>query len=209
MLLNLPPLQAEARLKQDIQAAKTVAMAVVTYFICYLPAVIYAILRPDTVHSWFSFFVSFCTFFSSSSNPIIYVFRNRKYGAAIRQLVKDPCGRSPFQERPVITGKEAKQPKIKTSSRDEVGEPGASITHEANPEREANNQRRAENSVSQSCMQVKNAWQENDPEKAGPDWLEANEKGQGQYLTSPGLESEETNQDMNVTEKKFSGHCED
>ena len=29
MLLNLPPLQAEARLKQDIQAAKTVAMAVV------------------------------------------------------------------------------------------------------------------------------------------------------------------------------------
>ena len=88
--------------------------------------------------------------------------------------MKDPCGRSQFQERPVITGKEAKQPKIKTSSRDEVGEPGASITHEANPEREANNQRRA---LSQSCMQVKKAWQENDFDKAGPDWLEANEKG--------------------------------
>ena len=37
--------QAEARLKQDIQAAKTVAMAVVTYFICYGPAILYAVLR--------------------------------------------------------------------------------------------------------------------------------------------------------------------
>ena len=203
MLLNLPPLQAEARLKQDIQAAKTVAMAVVTYFICYLPAVIYAILRPDTVHSWFSFFVSFCTFFSSASNPIIYVFRNRKYGAAIRQLVKDPCGRSPFQERPVMTGKEAKQPQKKLLS--EVGKPGASKTQEANPEREVNNQRRVGSQVPQSCNTVKIAWQENDPEKTGPDWLEAKEERRGQHSTSPGLEREETR----LTEKKVPGHCEE
>ena len=206
MLLNLPPLQAEARLKLDIKAAKTVAMAVVTYFICYLPAVFYAILWPDSVHSWFPFFAVFCTFFSSASNPIIYVFRNRIYRAAIRQLVKDPCRRSLFQVRPVITKKEAKKPQIKMSSRDEVGEPGASITHEAHPEREANNQRRA---LSQSCIRVKKAWQENDPQKTGPDWLEANEKGKGQHLTSPGLGREETNQDMNVTEKNVPGRCED
>ena len=52
-------------------------------------------------------------------------------------------------------------------------------------------------------MQVKKAWQENDPEKTGPDWLEANEKGKRQHLTSLGLEREETNQNMNLTEKKF------
>ena len=203
MLLNLPPLQAEARVKQDIQAAKTVAMAVVTYFICYLPAVIYAILRPDSVHSWFPFFAVFCTFFSSASNPIIYVFRNRKYRAAITQLVKDPFGRIPFQERPVITGKEAKQPQKKLLS--EVGEPGASKTQEEHPEREVNNQRRVGSQVPRSCNTVKIAWQENDPEKTGPDWLKAKEKRRGQHSTSPGLEREETR----LTEKKVPGHCEE
>jgi len=39
MLLHLPPLQAEARLQQDIKATKTVAMAVLTYFICYVPTI--------------------------------------------------------------------------------------------------------------------------------------------------------------------------
>lgn len=204
MLLNLPPLQAEARLKQDIQVAKALAMAVVTYFICYVPAIIYAVLRRrDTIHHWLGVFAAFCTFFSSVSNPIIYMFRNRKYGAAIRQLVKDPCGRSPCQERPAITGKEAKQPQKK--SRVEAEEPRASKTHEAHPEREANNQRRAGSKVSQSCMRVKIAWRENDPEKTGPDWLEPKEKRKVQHSTWPGLKREETG----LTEKKVSGHCEE
>ena len=199
MLLNLPPLQAEARLKQDIQAAKTVAMAVVTYFICYVPAIIYAVLRrSDTIHEWFGIFAALCTFFSSASNPIIYVFRNRKYGAAIRQLVKDPCGRSPFQERPVITGKEEKQPQKK--SRIEPEEARASKAHEEHPhpKREANNQRRAGSQVPRSYNTVKIAWQVNDLEnfkKTGPDLLDDKEKRRGQHSTSPGLEREGTNQD--------------
>ena len=56
---------------------------------------------------------------------------------------------------------------------------------------------------------VKIAWQENDSEKAGPDWLEAKEKGKGQHLTSSDLEREETIPDMTVTEKNVSGHCEE
>ena len=67
--------------------------------------------------------------------------------------MKDPCGRSPFQERPDITGKEAKQPQKK--SRIEAEEPRASKTHEAHPKREGNNQRTAGSKVSQSCMRVK------------------------------------------------------
>ena len=158
-------------------------MAVVTYFICYVPAIIYAMLRRDTIHSWSAFLAAFCTFFSSASNPIIYVFRNRKYRAAIRQLVKDPCGRSPFQEKPVINGKEEKQPQ--TSSRNEVGGPGTSITHEKHTEREAyyyQRRSRAESKVPHSCNTVKIAWQarENDSEKTGPDRFDAEEKGKGQ-----------------------------
>ena len=39
MQLNLPKLQAEGREKQDIKATVTVAMAVVTFYACYLPAI--------------------------------------------------------------------------------------------------------------------------------------------------------------------------
>ena len=111
--LNLPPLQAETRLKQDIKATKTVAMAVATYFICYVPAVAYTVWRRDAENfnkPWLSFLTAFCTFISSASNPIIYVLRNRKYRTAMRQLAKDPCGSGPFQERLAVRkGKDEKQ----------------------------------------------------------------------------------------------------
>ena len=97
MLLNLPQLQAEVRLKMDIKAAKTVAMAIVTYFVCYIPTIAYAVWpfdEEDNVGPWFAFIGSYCSFISSASNPVIYVFRNRRYRYIIRQLWRDPCGRS-------------------------------------------------------------------------------------------------------------------
>jgi len=107
MLLNLPPLQAEARLQQVIKATKTVAMAVVTYFICYVLTISFVASGQNAEEiRWFGFLAAFTTFFSSASNPIIYVLRNRRYCAALRQLLKDPRGRSPFQERPVRSGNE-------------------------------------------------------------------------------------------------------
>ena len=108
----MPPLQSEARLKQDIKVTKTVNMAVATYFICYVPTIVYAVWRRrrDTVHSWFAFIAAFCTFISSASNPIIYVLRNVRYRTAMRQLAKDPCGSSPFQDRSAVrNGKDEKQ----------------------------------------------------------------------------------------------------
>ena len=97
MLLNLPQFQAEVRLKMDIKAAKTVAMAIVTYFVCYIPTIAYAVWRfdkEDNVSPWFAFIGNYCSFISSASNPLIYVFRNRRYRFTIRQLWRDSCGRS-------------------------------------------------------------------------------------------------------------------
>ena len=108
----------------------------------------------------------FARFFQALQTQLSTPFRNRKYRAAIRQLVKDPWGRSPFHESPVITAKEEKQPQ--TSSLNEVGEPGTSRTHEENTEREAYNQRRSR-AESKVPKIVKIAWQENDSGKTGPD----------------------------------------
>ena len=143
-LLNLPPLQAEARLQQDIKATKTVAMTVVTYFICYVPTISFATWGQNAEEfRWFGFLAAFCTFASSTSNPIIYVLRNRRYRAALMQLVKDPCGRTPFQERPVRSGNEGpgqrsrqNNPRSDTN-RLEGKKPGASVKPDENPESEA------------------------------------------------------------------------
>ena len=144
LLLYLPPLQAEARFKQDIKATKTVALAVVTYFVCYVPAIAAAVWHRDadnTLHSWFNFLSSFCTLASSASNPIIYVMRNRRFRAALRQIVKDPCGRTPFQERPVRNGKGGQEQRHNNPRREaeqlEGEKPGASTRPEENPESEA------------------------------------------------------------------------
>ncbi|KAL9973730.1 hypothetical protein ACROYT_G020220 [Oculina patagonica] len=41
--LNLPPIQAEARLKDDIKAINTITITVAAYFLCYVPSILYAV----------------------------------------------------------------------------------------------------------------------------------------------------------------------
>ena len=121
----MPPLQAEARLKMDIKATKTVVMAIVTFYICYIPTIAYGIWGRMGEHQvWFAFLASICTFISSASNPIIYVLRNRRYRYAFWQLVKDPCGTSAYQEKPVKTGKEEKLRKSKNLTENPTVEVG-------------------------------------------------------------------------------------
>ena len=84
----------------DIQAAKTVAITVLVFLSCYFPTILFAVwgrLRSDESW-WHGFTAQFFIFISSGINPIIYCFRTRRFRAALKQLVKDPCGRSPFQE---------------------------------------------------------------------------------------------------------------
>ena len=135
----MPPPQVNSRLKQDIKATMTVALAVVTYFICYAPALALAIWKKEYgMHNdWVSFLVGFCTFISSASNPIIYVLRNKRYRDAIRQLVKDPFGSSPFQEMSEkIKQKEQSHPGLGMKKR-EGGEPGTCSGYGENLENEA------------------------------------------------------------------------
>ncbi|KAJ7374657.1 hypothetical protein OS493_004998 [Desmophyllum pertusum] len=128
ILLNLPPLQAEARLQMDIKATKTVSMAIATFYICYIPAIIVSIWYHDTGENtrsvWAAFMATICMFISSASNPVIYVLRNRRYRCAFWQLVKDPCGARAFQEKPVRARKpEEKQREKKPPIEGEPGYP--------------------------------------------------------------------------------------
>ena len=87
----------------DIQVAKTVAIQVFAFLVCYVPATFHSAwghqrsnVRYD--QRWPGFLAQFCIFISSGINPVIYSFRTRRFRSAVKQLLKDPCGRSPFQE---------------------------------------------------------------------------------------------------------------
>ena len=100
--LNLPRLQAEARLQLDIQAAKTVAFTVLAFFVCYIPPVCIAIWvppQPDvTAASWPGHVAQLSLFLSSGTNPFIYCFRARRFRRSLKQLLQDPCGKTAFRE---------------------------------------------------------------------------------------------------------------
>lgn len=100
-VLNLTALQEEARLQSDVKATKTVAMAIATFYVCYIPAIAFGISGRIDNQGWFPFAAGYLTFIASVFNPAIYVLRNRRNRFAVRQLLKDPCGTSTFQEKPV------------------------------------------------------------------------------------------------------------
>ncbi|KAL9966295.1 hypothetical protein ACROYT_G024348 [Oculina patagonica] len=220
MLLNLPPLQAEARLRMDIKATNTVVMTIVTYYICYIPTIVFSIWNHEAkdgtaFFGWVGFMVSFCTFVSSASNPVIYVLRNRRCRSAFWQLVKDPCGTGPFQEKPVKTGKEEnQQEKNPTLGR----EPGESRRLEENPESEElrrtttateskmpqvnrvvklrtrqDKNDNSSDSLDEQVAVVKQAWQ---------DEIETEERTDDRDFKSTDLVAEEAKKTMNEDERK-------
>ena len=100
--MNLPRLQAETRLQQDIQATKTIAITVLAFLACYIPSVcIGAWVHPEadaTVMPWPGHVAYLSMFLSSGINPIIYCYRVRRFRRALKQLLNDPCGKTAFQE---------------------------------------------------------------------------------------------------------------
>ena len=96
----------------DTRAAKTVAITILAFLVCYIPPILFVITgrsRSASADSrWPSFFAQFSMFISSGINPIIYCFRTRRFRSALKQLLNDPCGRSPFQETNQVqrTGKD-------------------------------------------------------------------------------------------------------
>jgi len=99
--LNLPPLQAEARLQCEIKATKTIVITVAAYFLCYAPAILYTLVGSrelKQVNSWFAFIASNSLYISSALNPIVYYLRTKRFRSAFKQFLKDPFGSSAFEE---------------------------------------------------------------------------------------------------------------
>ena len=98
--MNLPSLQEKARLKDDIKAIKTVSITIAVYFLCYVPAILYAVLglqKENLADSWF-------LYISSALNPMIYYLRGSRCRSAFKQFLKDPFGSSDFKENPNVRG---------------------------------------------------------------------------------------------------------
>lgn len=163
----------------DIKATKTVAMAVAVYCICYIPAIIYSIwLRwgrneeERVFNMWFPFMISFCIFLSSALNPIIYVLRSRRNRSALRQLLKDPCGTSAYQENPVNKENKAKQGEKKSQTEGEkirkCTDAGRSARPDTNPGHDTRRPTTSKRQIEQPHnLAIKKAWVEHEGEESG------------------------------------------
>ena len=103
--LNLPSLQEKARLKDDIKAIKTIGITIAAYFLCYVPAILYAAVglqKENLADSWFAFIAWYSLYISSALNPIIYYLRASRCRSAFKQFLKDPFGSSDFKENPKV-----------------------------------------------------------------------------------------------------------
>lgn len=118
--LNLPQLQEKARLQIDIQAAKTVLITVGVFLLCNVPPPLIVALAgqffKDT--EWPRFLAMFSISISSAINPVLYCFRNRRFRSALKQFLKDPCGKSPFKETKKVQNEAVKQPLISLNKQD-------------------------------------------------------------------------------------------
>lgn len=158
-------------MQQDIKASKTVVITVMASLVCFIQPVWFAVWNrrnPLSTSNWITFFVNFSLFLSSAINPVIYFFRARRFRLALKQLLKDPCGKSSFQETIKIA--EQKNPrnitdqattgnKVHKNKVEEAGNGGNA--EEENGQR--NNVRRLSFRELESERQVvKKAWAEKD-----------------------------------------------
>ena len=99
--MNLPSSQAEARLREDVKATKTIAITIAAYFFCFIPTTVFTavVYKKDDDDDWLSFTASSSIAFSSTVNPIIYFTRTRRYLSAFKQLLKNPFGSNDYKER--------------------------------------------------------------------------------------------------------------
>lgn len=105
--MNLPVIQAEARLRNDIKATQTIGITMAAYFFCYVPTIAYALagLRNETLaDSWFGFTAWYSLYISSAINPIIYYLRTSRCRSALKQFLKNPFGSNDFKEKPNARG---------------------------------------------------------------------------------------------------------
>ena len=94
--MNLPDLQAKARMRNDLNSTKTIALTIAAFFLCYLPVLIYALvarLDGSKANFWFSYTSWLVHCFSTIVNPLIYYTRAYRFRYALKQFLKDPFGK--------------------------------------------------------------------------------------------------------------------
>ena len=88
----------------DIKATKTIAITVAAYFLCYGPAIVFAVVAKvealTLAYTWFGLIAWYSLYISSAVNPIIYYLRTSRCRSAFKQFLKDPFGSSDFKEKP-------------------------------------------------------------------------------------------------------------
>ncbi|KAJ7393644.1 hypothetical protein OS493_003300 [Desmophyllum pertusum] len=71
--MNLPPLQAEARLKCDIKAITTIAITIAAFFLCNVPSILYAMVGLKSEHQvehWLGFTAWYCHYIATAVNRL-------------------------------------------------------------------------------------------------------------------------------------------
>ena len=94
--MNLTDLQAKARMRNDLNSTKTIALTIAAFFLCYLPVLIYALvarLDGSKANFWFSYTSWLVHCFSTIVNPLIYYTRAYRFRYALKQFLKDPFGK--------------------------------------------------------------------------------------------------------------------
>ena len=85
----------------DIKAAKTIFIAVLTFLVCYIPPDYFiawtSVNSGSNDSAWLRHIVYISVLTSSGMNPVIYCFRVR-FRRALKQLLNNPCGKTPFQD---------------------------------------------------------------------------------------------------------------
>ena len=99
---NPPAQQAEAQLKRDLKATKTIVITMAVFLICFIPIGVFPIVNlienNVTTDHWLSYVARYSYALSNTVNPIIYYTRLSRCRLALKQFVKDPFGSSDYRE---------------------------------------------------------------------------------------------------------------
>ena len=79
----------KARNIREVKTARSIAVVIVAYFICYFPAFLSCILVKNEIYSpWAEYFAFFFAFLSGAFNPMVYFLRSRYFRESFKGLLK-------------------------------------------------------------------------------------------------------------------------
>ena len=103
--MHLTDLQAKARMCNDLNSTKTIAMTMAAFFLCYLPVLFYALvaqLDGSKANFWFSYASWLVHCFSTIVNPLIYYTRANRFRFALKQFLKNPFGKGDSVQNAIL-----------------------------------------------------------------------------------------------------------